>query len=272
MHCNVGVAWLEKGWLLQETFGSTTTAPRGLHSQHQAVQPTCVMINLQSLKDAWGQKSLGPDLFDKTTELSEKDNDDSGLCMFVKFWEGSTREEIDWSKAGAGRIGQNQNNQHSSLPLPAAQCNTVSCPINFNNKLIYLVEILLFKFVFTIFHILSCPCSNVGEIFVKDSERIEGAKQALAISAQALLTFCPKFQLWTLLNFNLRPGVDPQGILMKFCRIKFPAGLSFIRCAPGTTWTTLILKWLSSDSQSYEIKIRSFFSHIKGGSQKNSCS
>ena len=143
MHCNVGVAWLEKRWLLQETFASTTIAPRGLHSQHQAVQPTCVMINLQSLKDAiaghaWGQKSLGSDLFDKTTELSEKDNDDSGLCMFVKFWEGSTREEIDWSKAGAGRIGQNQNNQYSSLPLPAAQCNAVSCPINFNNKFIYL--------------------------------------------------------------------------------------------------------------------------------------
>ena len=99
------------------------------------------------------------------------------------------------------------------------------------------------------------------EIFVRDNERIGGGKQALAISVQALLTFCPKFQLWTLLNFNLRPGVDPQGILMKFCTIKFPAGRSFMRSAPGTTWTTLILKCLSSDSQRFRIKVRQCFSH-----------
>ena len=32
-------------------------------------------------------------------------------------------------------------------------------------------------------------------LFVRDRERIGGAKQALAISVRALLTFCPKFQL-----------------------------------------------------------------------------
>ena len=73
---------------------------------------------------------------------------------------------------------------------------------------------------------------------------------------QALLTFCPKLQLGTLLNFNLWPGVDPRGILMKFCRIQLPAGRSLMLSSPGTTWTTLSLKCFSADRQGYRIKVR----------------